>query len=162
MPDSTTPSHAAIQLAERLAQPKPMRRGSLSERFVKCSKPGCPCASDPKARHGPYFSLTRAVQGRTQSRLVSLRTVGRRGSGRRIYRHCGGGQKRGLQASFQAEVRQEIEHLIGASSTREIDFEAWETAARSCALRLAARALEAHLNADRSDYSGARRDCPCG
>jgi hypothetical protein len=71
MPDSTTPSHAAIQLAARLAQPKPMRRGSLSERFVKCSKSGCPCATDPKARHGPYFSLTRAVNGRTQSRLVS-------------------------------------------------------------------------------------------
>ena len=29
-------------------------------------------------------------------------------------------------------------------------------------MRLAARALEAHLNADRSDYSGTRRDCPCG
>lgn len=37
-----------------------------------------------------------------------------------------------------------------------------ETAARSCALRLAARALEAHLNADRFDYSGTRRDCSCG
>ena len=49
-----------------------MRRGSLSERFVKCSKPGCLCASDPKARHGPYFSLTRAVNGRTHSRLVDL------------------------------------------------------------------------------------------
>ena len=41
-------------------------------------------------------------------------------------------------------------------------MEAWETAARSCALRLAARALEAHLNADRSDYTGARLDCSCG
>lgn len=29
-------------------------------------------------------------------------------------------------------------------------------------MRLAARALELHLNADRSDYSGARRDCSCG
>lgn len=76
MPDFTTPSHAAIQLAARLAQPKPMRRGSLSERFVKCSKPGCPCATDAKARHGPYFSLTRAVKGRTQSRLVSPRQAG--------------------------------------------------------------------------------------
>ena len=43
-----------------------------------------------------------------------------------------------------------------------MDFEAWETAARSCALRLAARALELHLNADLSDYSGTRRDCSCG
>lgn len=48
-----------------------MRRGSLSERFVKCSKPGCPCATDPKARHGPYFSLTRAVHGKTQSRFLN-------------------------------------------------------------------------------------------
>ena len=47
-----------------------MRRGSLSERFVKCSKPGCACATDSKARHGPYFSLTRAVNGQTHSRLV--------------------------------------------------------------------------------------------
>lgn len=68
---ASLPPNAAQQLASRLALPKPMRRGSLSERFVKCSKPGCPCATDPKARHGPYYSLTRAVKGRTQSRLVS-------------------------------------------------------------------------------------------
>ena len=41
---------------------KPMRRGSLSERYVKFSKPRCPCATDTNARHGPYFSLTRAVK----------------------------------------------------------------------------------------------------
>ena len=58
-------------LATQFAQPQPMRRGSLSERYVKCSKPGCPCAEDPKARHGPYFSLTRGVGGRTHSRFVS-------------------------------------------------------------------------------------------
>ena len=49
-----------------------MRRGSLSERYMKCSKPGCACGDNPDARHGPYFSLTRAVEGRTQSRLVSV------------------------------------------------------------------------------------------
>ena len=47
-----------------------MRRGSLAERFVKCSRPGCPCNHDPSARHGPYFSLTRSVAGTTQTRLV--------------------------------------------------------------------------------------------
>lgn len=52
--------------------------------------------------------------------------------------------------------------MIGPSSTQGIDFEALETAARSCALRIAARSLEAQLNADRSDYSGTGRDCPCG
>ncbi len=48
-----------------------MRRGSVSERFVKCGKPACPCAQGPKARHGPYFSFTHAVKRRTQSRFLS-------------------------------------------------------------------------------------------
>lgn len=72
MPNNPAPS-ATRDLAARLAQPRPMRRGSVSERFVKCSKPGCPCASDLKARHGPYLSLTWAVRGRTHSRLLSPR-----------------------------------------------------------------------------------------
>lgn len=59
------------QLAAELAEPKPMRRGSLSQRTVKCSKPGCPCAQHPKARHGPYYSLTRAVRGKTHSRFLT-------------------------------------------------------------------------------------------
>ena len=52
-----------------------MRRGSLSERLMKCNRSGCPCMHDPGARHGPYYSLTRAVSGRTQSRLVSAGMV---------------------------------------------------------------------------------------
>ena len=58
-------------LADQFATPTPMRRGSLSERYVKCSKPGCPCADDPTARHGPYYSVTRGVAGRTQSRYLA-------------------------------------------------------------------------------------------
>lgn len=58
-------------LATRLATPTPMRRGSLSERFVKCSKPGCACADRTEARHGPYYSVTRTIRGQTQSRFVS-------------------------------------------------------------------------------------------
>ena len=65
MPDSTP----AVPFS--FSEPVPLRRGSLSERYVKCGKPSCPCATDPKARHGPYFSLTRAVKGRTQSRFLS-------------------------------------------------------------------------------------------
>jgi uncharacterized protein DUF6788 len=71
MPDSREVPERILNLAAQLAQAKPMRRGSLSERYVKCSKSGCPCASDPDARHGPYFSLTRGVGGRTESRFVS-------------------------------------------------------------------------------------------
>ncbi len=59
------------QLATELADAKPMRRGSLSERTIKCSKPSCACAQDPKARHGPYYSLTHAVGGKTHSRFLT-------------------------------------------------------------------------------------------
>ena len=71
MPNSPEIPARVRDLALQLTKPKPMRRGSLSERYVKCSKPGCSCAGDPKARHGPYFSLTRGVGGRTQSRFIS-------------------------------------------------------------------------------------------
>ena len=54
-----------------LAEPEPMRRGSVSQRFVKCGKAACPCAQDRQARHGPYFSFTHAIQRRTQSRFLS-------------------------------------------------------------------------------------------
>jgi hypothetical protein len=59
------------QLAAELADAKPMRRGSLSERTIKCCKPGCACAKDPKARHGPYHSLTHVVGGKTRSRFLT-------------------------------------------------------------------------------------------
>ena len=59
------------QLATELADAKPMRLGSLSERTIKCGKPGCACAQDPEARHGPYYSLTHAVGGKTRSRFLT-------------------------------------------------------------------------------------------
>ena len=48
-----------------------MRRGSVSERFMKCGQKECRCQHDPQARHGPYFSLTRAEGGKTRSRYLS-------------------------------------------------------------------------------------------
>jgi hypothetical protein len=72
MPNSPIVPSAVRQLAAQISEPKPMRRGSLAERYVKCSKPGCLCAEQPQARHGPYYSLTRAVAGRTQSRFLSV------------------------------------------------------------------------------------------
>lgn len=54
-----------------LAQPVPMRRGSVSERSMKCGRKECRCHHDPKARHGPYYSLTRVEEGRTRSRYLN-------------------------------------------------------------------------------------------
>jgi hypothetical protein len=75
MPTSASPvvPPRVRQLATELADAKPMRRGSLSERTIKCSKPGCACAQDPKARHGPYHSLTHAVGGKTRSRFLTVK-----------------------------------------------------------------------------------------
>jgi hypothetical protein len=67
---SNVPS-AVHQLAHELAEPQPIRRGSVSERTIKCSKAGCACFTDPNARHGPYSSLTQAIEGRTRSRYLS-------------------------------------------------------------------------------------------
>jgi hypothetical protein len=47
--------------------PTPMRRGSLTERYQKCGKQACPCHHDVDSRHGPYFSLTRVIGGRTRT-----------------------------------------------------------------------------------------------
>ena len=60
----------AAPLAGAAAQPHPMRRGSITERRVKCCKPGCSCAERPEARHGPYYSVSRVVKGRTRSRWL--------------------------------------------------------------------------------------------
>ena len=43
----------------------------LTERYVKCSKPNCPCCESDDARHGPYYSVSRVVNGRTQSRWLN-------------------------------------------------------------------------------------------
>lgn len=68
---SDSPPPEVLSLARELLVAKPIRRGSFAERFVKCGKKGCPCADEPQARHGPYFSVARVVGGKTQSRWVS-------------------------------------------------------------------------------------------
>ena len=69
MTPTTVPSQVA-ELSAALSQPKPMRRGSINERFMKCGQAGCACRHDSKARHGPYYTLTQAVKGKTRSRYL--------------------------------------------------------------------------------------------
>ena len=77
MPEPNEVVEPVRRAVAQLSQPKPMRRGSLGERFLKCGKPSCACATREEARHGPYFSLTRAVGGRTQSRRLSAEQAAR-------------------------------------------------------------------------------------
>ena len=71
VPGNETAPQDALEAVEELSRPRPMRRGSLSVRYVKCSKKNCACGQDPQARHGPYYSLTRSVAGKTRSRYLS-------------------------------------------------------------------------------------------
>lgn len=70
MPNPTDVPAAVDHLARVLAEPRPMRRGTLAVRYIKCNKPGCPCGDQASARHGPYCSVVRVVDGRTRSRHV--------------------------------------------------------------------------------------------
>ena len=69
MPNPTVPTDV-FNLAQQLADPKPMRRGSLTERYVKCNKAGCACGDSEDDRHGPYYSVSRVVKGCTQSQWL--------------------------------------------------------------------------------------------
>jgi len=177
------------ELAARLAEPQPMRRGSLSERYVKCSKPGCGCAANPKARHGPYYSLTRTVGGQTQSRFLTVEEADlvrqQVDTGKQFRRQVeaywaaceqwADAQLEAREEEGEREVKKttlgealahdlgdEIDRLLGREAAASIDFEAVETAARRQALRFAARVVEQRLNADRSGFTGASEPCACG
>src|SRR5260370_30049911 len=45
--------------------------GTLSERMKVCGKPGCRCAQDPDARHGPYYEWGHMKAGKLVHRTVS-------------------------------------------------------------------------------------------
>jgi hypothetical protein len=70
MKEEAIPS-AVRDLARVLATPAPMRRGSVSKRFMKCGRKQCRCHQDAQARHGPYYSLTRMEGGKTRSRYLN-------------------------------------------------------------------------------------------
>jgi hypothetical protein len=45
--------------------------GTLTERHTRCSTPGCRCHSDPPTLHGPYYSWTRKINGKTVTRTLT-------------------------------------------------------------------------------------------
>src|SRR2546430_11145204 len=71
------------ELAVVLSQPKPMRRGSVSERTMKCGKASRPCQEDPKARHGDRKS-TRLNSSHSQISYAVFCLKKKKNS----YRHC--------------------------------------------------------------------------
>lgn len=58
------------RLKNRVAQVGDMRAGSLVGRFRKCGKANCHCAQPASEAHGPSWSLTRAVEGKTVTKVI--------------------------------------------------------------------------------------------
>lgn len=54
-----------------------LRPGSLTERYRRCGKPTCHCATEDAAGHGPSFSLSRQVHGKTVTRIIPAAAVAR-------------------------------------------------------------------------------------
>ena len=45
--------------------------GTLHMRMKVCGKPGCRCAQDPQARHGPYYEWGHMSGGKLVHRMVT-------------------------------------------------------------------------------------------
>ena len=58
------------RLKNELAQVGDLRPGSLVGRFRKCGKVSCHCAQPASEAHGPSWSLTRAVEGKTVTKVI--------------------------------------------------------------------------------------------
>ena len=58
------------QLVASLVRVDDLRPGFLTARFRKCGKPNCHCAEKDSPGHGPSFSLTHRVAGRTVTQVI--------------------------------------------------------------------------------------------
>lgn len=58
------------QLTASLAHIDELRPGFLTARFRKCGKPNCHCAEKGSPGHGPSYSLTHRVGGKTVTQVI--------------------------------------------------------------------------------------------
>jgi hypothetical protein len=78
---SPPPPHTRLQQAQtRIARVREaiqavdyLCSGTLLRRTKLCGKPGCRCAQDPAARHGPYYEWGHMQGGKLVHRMVSAR-----------------------------------------------------------------------------------------
>ena len=62
-------------LKRELAAMGEMRPGALVGRYRKCGKPSCHCAQMESGGHGPSWSLTRVVAGKTVTKIIPAAAV---------------------------------------------------------------------------------------
>jgi hypothetical protein len=64
------------QIKDRISRIGEMRPGSLVARFRKCGKSSCHCAKKGAKGHGPCYSLTHPVGGKTRTRVMRPGNLG--------------------------------------------------------------------------------------
>lgn len=59
------------RIRQELTQIEYLCSGTLLERTKMCGRPGCACATDPAARHGPYIEWGHMRAGKLVHRQIS-------------------------------------------------------------------------------------------
>jgi hypothetical protein len=63
------------QILSEILNLSDFRPGSLTERYRRCGKSYCHCAKPGDKGHGPSFSLTRSVKGKTVTKIIPKEAV---------------------------------------------------------------------------------------
>jgi hypothetical protein len=63
-------ARARERLFTQLCEMLPFCRGTLSQTYLTCGKPGCACARDAAHRHGPYYQWTVMEKGKIIHRTL--------------------------------------------------------------------------------------------
>lgn len=73
--DPETLSSRRKEICDELASIGDLRPGSLVARYRKCGKANCHCAKEEGGGHGPSWSLTHKVDGKTVTKIIPPNAV---------------------------------------------------------------------------------------
>lgn len=63
------------KIVDQIVALPPFRPGTLIERYRKCGKKNCKCAQAGHPGHGPSWSLTYSVNGKTKTQIIDSNSV---------------------------------------------------------------------------------------
>ena len=70
IPSRRRPRQRTQALRREIAALDFVSSGTLHTRTKVCGRASCRCATDPEARHGPYFEFNRRLDGRLVHRVI--------------------------------------------------------------------------------------------
>jgi hypothetical protein len=98
-----------VQIQEELARVDYICAGTLQHRTRVCGKPGCRCAREPAARHGPYYEWGRIEGGHLVHSKLSRQEARRFVQAMRKHRRLKWMLRRWQQESVQAMLAESVE-----------------------------------------------------